>query len=63
MTKSEWERMLQYFEDDEEVTEEDICDYERNLAEEMEWQREELEERSMMNAWQDDMMFLWRFER
>ena len=63
MTKSEWERMLQYFEDDEEITEEDIRDYERNLAEEAEYRREMLEERSMMNAWQDDMMFLWRFER
>ena len=63
MTKSEWERMLQYFEDDEEVSEEAINDYMQARAEELEYLREQREEESLAYAWQDDLIFLHRFER
>ena len=63
MTKSEWERMLQYFEDDEEVSEEAIIDYMQARAEELEYLREQREEESLAYAWQDDLIFLHRFER
>lgn len=63
MTKSEWERMLQYFEDDEEVSEEAINDYMQARAEELEYLRERREEESLAYAWQDDLIFLHRFER
>ena len=63
MTKSEWERMLQYFEDDEEVSEEVINDYMQARAEELEYLRELREEESLAYAWQDDLIFLHRFER
>jgi len=63
MTKREWEKMLQYFEEDEEVSEESILDYERSLAEQAEYNRMVAEENTLAYAWQDDMMFLWRFER
>lgn len=63
MTKSEWERMLQYFEDDEEVSEEAISDYMQARVEELEYLRERREEESLTYTWQDDMIFLHRFER
>lgn len=63
MTKSEWERMLQYYEDDEEVSEEAILDYMQARAEELEYLRERREEESLAYTWQDDLIFLHRFER
>lgn len=39
------------------------CDCERVAAEEDEYIREELEERSLVNAWQQDLIDMYRQER
>ena len=65
MTKIEWERFLDCFEDDEEITERDIRDYERELCESREERINDLEERQMDSgfyAFQDEM-YNFRHER